>query len=115
MSEPIEDLAAKLGFAVHSRHGMHLVAPQHCSKIVDACRAGEVLIVGIEAFRLLDGSIVPVMDLIADCSSVAFLEWNTACTAAAAAAEKYFAHAALQSDLWFEFTLIPEDGTSRSD
>lgn len=78
---------------------------QDCERIVQACKSGSFLILGIEAFRLAEGNIVPKIDLIADFSELISKQWDEACLEAARSAESYFGEAKGRTDLWFDFSL----------
>jgi hypothetical protein len=64
---------------------------------------------GIEAFSLSQGEVIPDMDLIADFSELVKQEWNAGCLQAAHAAQIYFNEAKDRPELWFEFTLMQRE------
>jgi hypothetical protein len=105
MPELIEELATNLGVRVRSQGGLLLVRLNDCGIIVEACKSSGLLILGIEAFRLSEGKLIPDIDFIADFSELASKPWRVACLEAARSAEIYFAEAKDRTDLWFEFTL----------
>ncbi len=105
MLEPIEQLAIKLNIPVRSIGGLRLISLGNCGKIVEACKSGEFLILGVEAFKLEGGNTVPETDFIADFSELASKQWDAACVEAASAAEAYFAEVKDRPDWWFDFSL----------
>src|ERR1700692_2278445 len=105
MPELIEQLASKLGIAARSQGALRLIRLQDCGRIVEACKLGKVLILGVEAFRLSEGTVMPDTDMIADFSGLASKQWDAACLEAAHSAEIYFGEAKDRTDLWFDFCL----------
>ena len=105
MSELIEQLASDLGITVRPQGGLRLIRSQDCEEIVQACKSNALLILGIEAFILTDGKVVPEMELIADYSELASKDWDAACFEAAQSAESYFGQAKDRTELWFDFCL----------
>jgi len=105
MSELIEQLARKVGVDVRPQGSLRLIRLQDCGGIVEACKSGGLLILGIEAFKLADGKVVPYTDLIADFSELASKQWEAAYLEAAHSADIYFSEAKDRTDLWFDFSL----------
>ena len=105
MSQLIEQLAGKLGIPVRARGALRLIRLQDCGRIVEACRSSRVLILGIEAFTLSEGKVIPDTDLIADFSELATRQWDAACIEAGLSAETYFSTAKDRTDVWFDFSL----------
>ena len=105
MSDLVEDVAGKFGVAVRREGALALICFQDCGTILEACKSHGLLILGIKAFTLSDGKVIPDAGLIADFSKLAAKEWNAACLEAVKSAESYFEKAKSRSDLWFVFTL----------
>lgn len=105
MLELIEQLAGKLGIPVRAQGALRLIRLQDCGRIVEACRSSKVLILGIEAFTLSEGKVVPDTDLIADFSELATRQWDAACLESALSAETYFIAIKDRTDVWFDFSL----------
>jgi hypothetical protein len=103
--ELIQQLAAKLNIPIQMRGALQLIQPGDCGKIVEACRAERLLILGIDAFRLVGHQVIPDTDFIADFSELAAKPRVEACEAAALSAEAYFLRATGRTDLFFEFVL----------
>jgi hypothetical protein len=105
MSELIEQLAGKLGIAVQAQGALRLIQLQECEKIVEECKASNLLILGIEAFLLPEGKVIPDTDLIADFSELASKQSDIACLEAAHSAKIYFDKLKGRTNLWFDFSL----------
>jgi hypothetical protein len=105
MSEVTELLAGRLGIPVRVQGALRLIRLQDFERIVDACRSDKLLILGIEAFTLSEGRVIPETDLIADYSELATKHWDVACLKAARSAEAYFDEAKSRTGLWFDFSL----------
>ena len=106
MSELIEQLACKVAIILRPQGALRLIRQQDCGRIVRACKSDGLLILGIEAFKLAGGKVIPVTDLIADFSELASKQWEAACLQAAHSAEIYFNESKDLTDLWFDFSLI---------
>ena len=105
MSDFVEQLAEAWNIPVRVRGGLPFIRREDCGRIVEECRARKVLILGIDAFRLVGEDTIPEDDLIADFSELVSKPWDIACLQAARAAESYFGEISPTSVLWFEFTL----------
>lgn len=105
MSESIEQLANKLGIVVRTQGSLRLIQFRDCEKVIDVCKSEKLLILGIEAFRLLDGKAISDPDLIADFSELVSKQWDVACFEAAHSAQTYLSIVKDRSDLWFDFVL----------
>lgn len=105
MAELIEQLAARCGFPLKTQGALRLIRREDCGKVIEECQSRNVLILGIEAFKLEGDRVVPDTDLIADFSELASKEWNIACLEAVRSAEVYLGEATGQTDLWFDFSL----------
>jgi hypothetical protein len=105
MSDPVEDIASERGVAVRREGSLSLICFQDCGTILEACKSHGLLILGIAAFTLSGGKVIPDIDLIADFSELAAKEWNAACLEAVKSAESYFDKVKSRTDLWFNFTL----------
>ena len=105
MPELIEQLAGKLGVQVKAQGALRLVRMQDCQRVIAACKAQNVLILGIEGFTIFKGKAVPNMDMIADFSALTAKAWDTACLEAADSAVIYFESAKGQEDMFFDFSL----------
>ncbi|MCC6575306.1 MAG: hypothetical protein IT462_16140 [Planctomycetes bacterium] len=108
MAEPIELLAKNLGIKLNTRGSTLLVRRDDCAAIVDACVRRNILILGVEGFRI-EGAYLRVLgDLIADFSRVLNNKtpWAETCQAAGKSAQSYLAlPEAKSADIWFEFVL----------
>lgn len=112
MENIIEKLANDFAIPLRKQGALRLIWCEDAGRIVEACRASNLLILGIEAFTLADGMVVPETDLIADFSDVETIQWNIACIEAAQAADFYFSEAQGRDCLWFDF-IIKDHGVNR--
>lgn len=108
MSDLIEKVAGDLGVYVRAHGALRLIGLRDTGRIVEACRSKGLLILGIEAFRLFDGKVIPDVDFIADYSELSSKEWKIAFQEAANSAEDFFSRAKNRADLWFDFNLRAE-------
>lgn len=105
MSELIEQLVGELGVQLKMHGALRLVRLRDCHRVIAACKAQNVLILGIEGFTISKGKAVPDMDMIADFSALTAKAWDTACVEAADSAVIYFESAKGQEDMLFDFSL----------
>jgi hypothetical protein len=105
MPELIEQIAGKLGIQMRAQGALRLIRLQDCQRVIAACKAQGVLILGIEGFTISKGKAVPDMDMIADFSTLAAKVWNIACLEAADSAAIYFESVKRQEDMLFDFSL----------
>lgn len=103
-------IAEKLGIRVRVEGALDLIALADCGRIIQACKADNVLILGIEAFRFADGKLIPDTSLIADFSELSVVPWRLACRRAARSAHIFFDRINDQSDLWFDFAVREQQG-----
>lgn len=113
MPELIEQLADELGITVRRQGALRLIHLQDCGKIIDVCRSRRILVLGIEAFTVSKGKVVPNMDMIADFSALAEEEWDTACSSAIHSTQSYFASLKSQEEFLFDFSLQESPLVSR--
>ncbi len=105
MAELIEQLAGECGIPVRMQGALRLIRREDCEEVIEACKSRNLLILGIEAFKLEGDRVVPNTDLIADYSELVTKDWAAACLEASRSAEAYFDEAQSRTDLWFDFSL----------
>ena len=105
MSLVIEKIAGELGIPLRSQGALRLIRRCDCDNFVEACKSAKLLILGIEAFRIIQGRPIPDTDFIADFSDLASEPWELAYVEAARSAAIYFGKASAHADLWFDFSL----------
>lgn len=105
MAELIEQLARQCGIPVRTHGALRLIRREDCGKVIEACKSRDLLILGIEAFKLEGDKVVPDTDLIADFSELASKQWNVACLEAVRSAEVYLGEVTGRTDLWLDFSL----------
>jgi hypothetical protein len=105
MSDLIEHLGDKLGIRVRARGAVRLIPYKDCARIIDACEHERLLIVGIEAFRVVGNEIFPDTDLIADFSELVSEQRPDGCVESVRSARIYFDGIEDGTSLWFHFQL----------
>jgi hypothetical protein len=105
MQDLTRQLTSTLGIPLRVQGALRLIRFQDCGNLIEACRSNGILILGIEAFVIIDNSIIPVSDLIADFSQLVNKPWDSACYEAAHSAEIFLQNAKDRPDAWFDFTL----------
>lgn len=101
----IEQLASKTGISVYTHGALRLIRLQDCRCLIEACKAQNVLILGIEGFTISGDKAVPDMDMIADFSALTAKTWDAACLEATASAMIYFDSLKSQGNMYFDFNL----------
>lgn len=105
MAELIEQLSGQCGIPVRMHGALRLIRREDCEKIVEECKTRNLLILGIEAFKLERDGVMSDTDLIADYSKLVTKDWEAACLEASRSAEAYFKELQNRTDLWFDFSL----------
>lgn len=98
MGSMIRRVARRARIQIFEVGGLQLVAASDAPAFLEACRAEQCLILGIEGFRVIESGVQPDMDAIAD-----FSEVDDPAESVAEATD--FFDSVADSELVFEFTL----------
>ena len=93
------------------RGGEFYLPAQAAGRFVDACVHESLAIVGVEGFRIESGKFRPLLDQIADFSSLLTDRkgWAETVQAAAAEAHRFLAQLPTEPELRLNFTLLSEE------
>jgi hypothetical protein len=68
--EQVKELARMASVKLHHQGGLLLISSEDAPRFLDACERQEVLVLGVDGFRILDGVVEPDMNAIADFSTL---------------------------------------------
>jgi hypothetical protein len=112
MSYTFRELADKYCIPVRAVGDIDLVQLRDCTRVVQACMAENLFILGIEGFRIDGTNIVPDTDWIADFSKIISNKGDIKFSMVADSANAFFDLAKSGEELWFEFELMtPRDAS----
>lgn len=98
----IAEVAYPVGIGVRHSGQMELVAAADLVRFLEAVRARDLRVLGLEGFRIIGSSLVPDMDAIADFSSIG----RSATNAETVDEALQFLSNVEEPDLFYEITLL---------
>ena len=103
----VRDALADVGFV---SGGEFYLAAAAVQRFLEACQGELLAVIGIEGFTLLDGKLMPDLDLIADFSSFLRADgtWEVLVRQTMHEARLFVGHIPPRPDRWLNFTLVSE-------